>query len=88
MANMGVVDLKTYFDRLAGPIALCTLIGAVYGGFSGSFSGFFWYGTAGLAAPAALVWLAIAFCYCAVILGVFFLAWAAIICGFFWMMSL
>ena len=87
MAKVGVTDVATYFHKLYIPIVLCMVLGAVYGGYTGGLSGFFWYGLAGLVAPAAVVWLGIALCYCTVILGVFFAAWAAIIFGFIWLIS-
>jgi hypothetical protein len=67
------------------PIAFCVVVGAVYGAYSGA--GFFWYGLAGLVAPAALLWGGLIFFYCAVILGVFFGAWALLIFGFFWLVG-
>lgn len=87
MGNIGVTDIPSYFEKLFLPIVLCIVIGAVYGGYTGGFSGLIWYGLAGLVAPAAVVWLGIAFCYCAVILGVFFAAWTAIIFGLFWLVG-
>lgn len=87
LGNVGVTDLPSYFEKLFIPIVLCIVIGAVYGGHTGGFSGFIWYGLAGLAAPAAVVWLGIVVCYCAVILGVFFAAWAAILFSFFWLLG-
>jgi hypothetical protein len=87
MARIGVTDVQSYFERLKLPIACCVVAGAVYGTYSAGFWGFVWYGLAGLVAPAAVVWLGIVLCYCAVILGVFFAAWAAIIFGFFWLVG-
>lgn len=87
MGSIGVTDLKTYWERLMLPIAVCAVVGAVYGAYSGGLSGFFWYGLAGLVAPAALLWFGIVACYCALILGVYFAAWAAIIFGFFWLVG-
>jgi hypothetical protein len=87
MEKIGVTDLKSYFERLMLPIALCVVVGAVYGAYTGGLSGFFWYGLAGLVAPAALLWFGIIVCYCALILGVYFAAWAAIIFGFFWLVG-
>ncbi len=69
------------------PILLCMVIGAVVGGYTAGFPGFIWCGLAGLVAPAALLWIGIIACYCAVILGVFFAAWAAIIFAFFWLVG-
>lgn len=87
MAKVGVTDVASYFHKLFIPIVLCMVIGAVYGGYTAGFPGFIWYGLAGLVAPAALLWLGIVLCYCAVILGVFFLAWAAIIAAFFFLVG-
>ncbi len=87
MGNIGVTDLKSYFERLMLPIALCVLVGVVYGAYSGGLSGFFWYGLAGLVAPAALLWFGIIACYCALILGVYFAAWAVIIFAFFFLVG-
>lgn len=87
MGNIGVTDVASYFRKLFIPIALCMVIGAVVGGYTAGYSGFIWYGLAGFAAPAALLWIGIIVCYCAVILGVFFAAWAAIIFGFFWLVG-
>lgn len=86
MGNIGVTDLKSYFERLMLPIAFCVGVGAVYGAYSGGLSGFFWYGLTGLVAPAALLWLGIIFCYCALILGVFFSAWAVILSVLWWLL--
>jgi len=87
MGNIGVTDLKSYFERLMLPIAFCVVVGAVYGAYSGGLSGFFWYGLAGLVAPAALLWIGIIVCYCALILGVYLAGWAVIWFGFFWLMG-
>jgi hypothetical protein len=87
MGKIGVTDLKSYFERLMLPISFCVVVSAVNGAYSGGLYGFFWYGLAGLAAPAALLWIGIIVCYCAVILGVFFAAWAAIVFAFFWLVG-
>ncbi len=87
MGKIGVTDIPTYFDKLLGPVILSMAIGAVVGGYTAGFPGFIWYGLAGLVAPAALLWFGIMVCYCAVILGVFFAAWAAIIFAFFFLVG-
>ena len=87
MAKVGVTDVASYFDKLFIPILLCMVIGAVVGGYTAGFPGFIWYGLAGLVAPAALLWFGIIFALCAVILGVFFLAWAGIIAAFFFLVG-
>jgi len=87
MGKIGVIDVATYFHNLFIPIVLCMAIGAVVGCYTAGFPGFIWYGLAGLVAPAALLWIGIIACYCAVILGVFFLAWAAIIAAFFFLVG-
>lgn len=87
MAKVGVTDVASYFHKLFMPIVICMLIGAVVGGYTAGFPGFIWYGLAGLVAPAALLWVGIIVSYCAVILGVLFAAWAAIIFGFFWLVG-
>lgn len=87
MNKVGVSDVHSYFHRLPIPIVICALVGAVYGAYTNGFWGFVWGSLAGIAAPAALLWLGIVVFYCAVILGVFFAAWAAIIFGFFWLIG-
>lgn len=87
MGNIGVTDVASYFHKLFIPIVLCMVIGAAVGGYTAGFPGFIWYGLAGLVAPAALLWLGIIVCYCAVILGVFFLAWAGIIAALFFLVG-
>ena len=87
MGNIGVTDVATYFHKLFIPIVLCMVIGAVVGGYTAGFPGFIWYGLAGLVAPAALLWVGIIVCYCAVILGVYLAGWAVIWFGFFWLMG-
>jgi len=87
MGKIGVSDLRSYFERLMLPILLCAVVGAMYGAVSNGLWGFVWGLIAGTVAPAAVVWLGIVICYCALILGVFFAAWAAIIFGFFWLVG-
>lgn len=87
MGKIGVTDVATYFHKLLIPIVICMVIGAVVGGYTAGISGFIWYGLAGLVAPAALLWIGIIVCYCALILGVYFVAWAAIIFAFFWLVG-
>jgi hypothetical protein len=87
MGKIGVSDQRSYFERLMLPILLCAVVGAVYGAVSNGLWGFVWGLIAGIVTPAAVVWLGIAFCYCAVILGVFFAAWTAIIFGIFWLVG-
>jgi len=87
MAKVGVTDVATYFHKLRILIVLCMFTGAVVGSYTGGFATGIGYGLAGLVAPAALLWFGIIVCYCAVILGVFFAAWAAIIFGFFWLVG-
>jgi hypothetical protein len=87
MAKVGVTDVASYFHKLFIPIVICMVIGAAVGGYMAGFPGFIWYGLAGLVAPAALLWFGIVACYCALILGVYFAAWAAIIFAFFFLVG-
>ncbi len=58
-SKLGITDLPSYFFRLAIPIVICALVGAVYGAVTNGFWGFVWGLLGGITAPAVLVWLAV-----------------------------
>ena len=88
LESLGVTDVASYFQKLQIPIVLCVVVGAVWGLTSGGLWGFIWGVLAGVLAPAFLVCFGAVISYAAIYLLVFFLAWAVIIFGIFWLISL
>jgi len=76
--KFGITGLGSYFGNWWALVAICVLLGVASGGYFGGFQGALWYGLAGLAAPAALIWLTAVLSYAAVYLLVFFAVWALI----------
>jgi hypothetical protein len=73
--KLGITDLTSYWNRLKGYIVLCVVLGAAIGAYRDGFSGFFWYGLSGIAAPAALIWLAVVVPYVLLYVAMVFAAW-------------
>lgn len=73
--KMGITDLKTYFEKLLVPVAISVALGAAIGAYRDGLSGLFWYGLAGIAAPAALIWLAVVVPYVLLYVAMIFAAW-------------
>jgi hypothetical protein len=73
--KMGITDIKSYFEKLLPAIVLCVVLGAAIGAYRDGISGFFWWGLAGVAAPAALTWLAVVISYVAVYVAVILAVW-------------
>ena len=74
--KLGITDLKSYFEKLMPAIVVCVMLGAAIGAYLDGFSGFFWWGLAGIAAPAALIWLGVVLSYVAVYVAMVFAVWA------------
>ena len=83
--RFGITGLGSYFGKWWAPVAICALLGVAIGAYSGGFQSALWYGLAGLAAPAALIWLTAVLSYAAIYLLVFFAVWALLINGLLWL---
>jgi hypothetical protein len=64
--KFGITDLKSYFEKLLPAIVVRVVLGAAIGAYRDAISGFSWLGLAGIAAPVALIWLAVVISYVAV----------------------
>lgn len=73
--KLGITDLKSYFEKLLPAILVCVVLGAAIGAYRDGFSGFFWWGLSGIAAPAALIWLAVVVPYVLLYVAMVFAAW-------------
>ncbi len=87
MSRIGVTDIHSYFDRLAVWIWLCVASGAVLGAYLDGWSGIFWYGVAGLAAPAAIPYLFITVGVAILLALAYVAVWAALIFGVIWLLG-
>lgn len=76
--NLGITDLKSYFEKLMPAIVVCVMLGAAIGTYRDGFSGLFWWGLAGIAAPAAVIWLAAVVPYVLFFVAMIFAAWFAL----------
>lgn len=83
--RFGITGLGSYFGKWWAPVGLCTLLGVAIGAYIDGLGGSLLYGLAGLAAPAALIWLTAVLSYAAVYLLVFFAVWAVLINGLLWL---
>lgn len=84
--KLGVIDLRSYFEVLAIPIAICTVIGCVYGASHWGLLGAVLGVLAGLAAPAAIPWICIVAGYAVVLALAFIAAWTVLIYGAVWLL--
>lgn len=73
--KLGITDLKSYFEKLLPAIVVCVVLGAAIGAYVDGLSGFFWWGLSGIAAPAALIWLAVVVPYVLLYVALIFAAW-------------
>ena len=73
--KLGITDLKSYFEKLMPAIVVCVILGAAIGAHRDGVSGFFLWGLAGIAAPAALIWLAVVVPYVLLYVAMIFAAW-------------
>ena len=85
--RFGITGLGSYFGKWWAPVAICALLSVAMGAYFGGFQSALWYGLAGLAAPAALIWLTAVLSYAAVYLLVFFAVWALLINGLLWLLQ-
>lgn len=85
--KLGVTDLRSYFEVLAIPIAICTVIGCVYGASHWGLQGAVLGVLVGLAAPAASVYLVLIVAYAVVLLFTFIAAWALILWAVFFVFT-
>ena len=83
--RFGITGLGSYFGKWWAPVAICALVGAAIGAYIDGLSGLLLYGLAGMAAPAALIWLTAVLSYAAIYLLVFFAVWAVLINGLLWL---
>lgn len=73
--KLGITDLKSYFEKLLPAIVVCVVVLAGIGTYRDGFSGFFWWGLAGIGAPGALIWLAVVVPYVLLYVAMIFAAW-------------
>ena len=78
LQGFGITGIPSYLRKLAIPIVLCVLAGACAGAIHSGGNGIFVGALLGLAAPAALIWLAITLIHIASYLIVFCAVWAVI----------
>ena len=76
--KLGITDLESYFEKLMPAIVVCVVLGAGIGAYRDGLSGFFLWGLAGIAAPAALIWLGVVLSYVAVYVALIFAVWFAL----------
>jgi hypothetical protein len=84
MQKFGVTDFKSYFRKLAVPIALCAVVGAVVGAGMYGRWGVLWGTVAGVAAPAGIVYAVVSLGLILIYLASFFAAWVLIIYAARW----
>ncbi len=85
--KLGITDLKRYFEKLMPAIVVCVVLGAGIGAYRDGLSGFFWWGLAGVAAPAALIWLAVVVPYVLLYVALIFAAWFVLVYAVFFILS-
>lgn len=85
--KLGITDLKSYFEKLLPAIVVCVVVFAGIGAYRDGLSGFFWWGLAGIAAPAALIWLAAILSVVAVYIAAVVAAWFVLIYAVFFILS-
>lgn len=85
--RFGITGLVSYLAKCWVPVAICALLGATIGAITDGLGGSLLYGLAGLAAPAALIWLTAVLSYAAVYLLVFFAGWATLFNGLLWLLK-
>ena len=85
--KLGITDLKSYFEKLMPVIVVCVVLGAVIGAYVDGFSGFIWWGLAGIAAPAALIWLAVVVPYVLLYVALIFSAWFLLLSAVLFILS-
>ena len=85
--KLGITDLKSYFEKLLPAIVVCVVAFAGIGAYRDGISGFFWWGLAGIAAPAALIWLAAILSVVAVYIAAVVAAWFVLIYAVFFILS-
>ena len=73
--KLGITDLKSYCEKLMPAVVVCVVLGAAIGSYRDGFSGFFCWGLAGIAAPAAFIWLGVVVSHVAVYVALIFAAW-------------
>ena len=87
LAWMGVTDVPSYFQKLRLAIVISVIVCAFSGASSHGLTGFVLGGLLGLAAPAALLWLAVLLTGIVIYLGIYLLAWAVVWSIFKWFLS-
>ena len=78
MSRLGVTNVSSYLRRFAIPNVLCAIVGAVLGAGYNGFFGFVTGALLGIAAPAALIFLAVTVLHAAAYLAIFWAAWVAL----------
>ena len=85
--RLGVRDVRSYFQQLAIPIALSSVIAGVVGAYHWGLQGAVLGVLAGIAAPAASVYLLLVLAYAAVLILAFVAAWAVILWVVFFVLT-
>ena len=84
---LGITGIKSYFEKLLLPIAICVVLSAVIGACVSGFLGLIFGAIAGIMLPAALIWLAPIVGYVAVSLACVAAALAVLFYGAIWLFS-
>jgi hypothetical protein len=82
---LGVTGIKSYFEKLLLPIAICVPLSAVISACVSGFLGLIFGAMAGIMVPAALIWLAPIVGYVAVSLVCVAAALAVLFYGAIWL---
>lgn len=85
LSRLGITDAASYFRKLRIPIVISTIAGACIGTYHFGLKGFFIGGLLGLITPIALIWIGFLLVLVAVVLAIYFIAWAAIFYGLRWL---
>ena len=86
MEKFGVMDAKSYFQRMKLPIAISILVCACIGASQKGMAGFLAGALAGLFAPLALVWLGVVLSMIVIFMAVYCAAWAVILWIGWWIL--
>lgn len=85
--QLGVTDLRSYFQQFAIPIGICTGIGIGVGAYHWGLQGAVLGVLVGLAAPAVSVYLLLVVVYAAILLFAFIAVWAVILWSVFFVLT-
>ena len=84
LSRLGITDAASYFRKLRIPIVITTIAGACIGASEFGLQGFFLGGLLGVITPLALIWIGFMLVLVAVVLAIYFAAWAVIFWIVWW----